>query len=394
MSLRDTAEYPMFSRTEMDRRYARAREAMAARGIDALLVTGEENFQYFTGGSASLALHYSNTRPSVLILPLERDPIIVTQSKHYIVAATYVADFREYVDLLQFPHGLVVDALEGAGLRHGRVGAELGQEQRMGIPVGAYLNVAAALPRVEFVDAADIVIRLRMVKSEEELRYMRKAAEVTGRARQRLFDRHIVSGMTERDVARAMRRLILEEGGDRTSFVHLQLDLPGCKNQFHYERPLRRGTVLAVDTGAYVWMYTVDYPRMATLGASTELQRRAHRAVRDVNQQMADALRPGVRCSELHRLAVQAIEKAGATVDEPAKLSRGRMGHGQGMLVTEPPSITPADHTVLEPGMVISTEPGLRMGDVHYLWEDVHVITEEGHEQLTLETPELREIPF
>jgi Metallopeptidase family M24 len=109
--------------------------------------------------------------------------------------------------------------------------------------------------RVEFVDAADIVIRLRMVKSEEELRYMRKAAEVTGLARQRLFDRHIVSDMTERDVARAMRRLILEEGGDRTSFVHLQLDLPGCKNQFHYERPLRKGTVLAVDTGAYVWMY-------------------------------------------------------------------------------------------------------------------------------------------
>ena len=44
--------------------------------------------------------------------------------------------------------------------------------------------------------------------------------------------------------------------------------------------------------------------------------------------------------------------------------------------------------------MVISTEPGLRMGDVHYLWEDVHVIAEDGHEQLTLETPELREIPF
>ena len=234
-----------------------------------------------------------NTRPSVLILPLERDPIIVTQSKHYIVAATYVTDFREYVDLLQFPHELVVDVLEGAGLRHGRVGAELGQEQRMGIPVGAYLKVAAALPRVEFVDAADIVIRLRMVKSEEELRYMRKAAEVTGRARQRLFDRHIVSGMTERDVARAMRRLILEEGGDRTSFRPPPArGTPGCKNQFHYERPLRKGTVLAVDTGAYVWMYTVDYPRMATLGAATELQRRAHRAVRDVNQRMADASGP------------------------------------------------------------------------------------------------------
>jgi Xaa-Pro aminopeptidase len=44
--------------------------------------------------------------------------------------------------------------------------------------------------------------------------------------------------------------------------------------------------------------------------------------------------------------------------------------------------------------MVISTEPGIRFGDVHFLWEDTHVITEDGHEQLTRETAELREIPF
>ena len=44
--------------------------------------------------------------------------------------------------------------------------------------------------------------------------------------------------------------------------------------------------------------------------------------------------------------------------------------------------------------MVVSTEPGLRMGDVHFLWDDTHVITEGGHEQLTLETAELRKIPF
>ena len=274
--------------------YARARAAMAARGIDALLVTGEENFQYFTGGSASLALHYSNTRPSVLILPLERDPIIVTQSKHYIVAATYVTDFREYVDLLQFPHELVVDALEGAGLRHGRVGAELGQEQRMGIPVGAYLKVAAALPRVEFVDAADIVIRLRMgeVGGGASLHAEGGGGHGAGppaalRPAHRVG--HDGAGRRPGHAPTSSWR----KAGTGPRSVHLQLEeLPGCKNQFHYERPLRRGTVLAVDTGAYVWMYTVDYPRMATLGAATELQRRAHRAVRDVNQRMADASGP------------------------------------------------------------------------------------------------------
>lgn len=52
------------------------------------------------------------------------------------------------------------------------------------------------------------------------------------------------------------------------------------------------------------------------------------------------------------------------------------------------------DHTVLEAGMVISTEPGVRSGPVQFLWEDVHVITETGHEQLTLETNELRELSF
>jgi Xaa-Pro aminopeptidase len=64
------------------------------------------------------------------------------------------------------------------------------------------------------------------------------------------------------------------------------------------------------------------------------------------------------------------------------------------MLFTEPPSVNPRDHTVLEPGVVVSTEPGIRLGDVSFLWEDVHVITDTGHEQLTLEPAELREIPF
>ena len=386
------AEYGMFSRREMDRRYAGARSLMRERGLDALLVTGEENFQYFAGGSASLALHYSLTRPNVLVLPLDGEPVILTQTKDYITLATYITEFREYFDVLRFPHQRIVEMLQE--FPHRRVGVELGQEQRLGIPAGAYLALVAAMSRTEFVDAADVFVKLRMVKSAEELVYMRKAADVTARARQRLFDRHVHPGMTERDVARTMRRLILEEGGDRTSFVHLQLDLPGCKNQFHYDRPLRQGDILAVDSGAYVGMYTIDYPRMATLGKATDAQKRAHAAVLEVTRRMAEALRPGVRCSELHRLALGAIEELGARVDRPEKLRGGRFGHGQGMLLTEPPSINPEDHTPLEPGMVISTEPGLRLGDVHVLWEDTHVITEDGHQQLTLETSELREIPF
>ena len=263
----------------------------------------------------------------------------------------------------------------------------------MGMPVGAYLDLVDAMPDAEFVDAADLIIRARMVKSPEELSFTRKAADVTGRARQRLFDL-VEPGMTERDVARLMRRLILEEGGDRTSFVILQLDEPGARNPFNYDRPLRKGDVLAVDSGAYVGMYTVDYARMATLGPASDLQKRVHRGALEVNGKMADALGPGVKCSDLHRIAVQAIQDAGLDTNPPGRSQFGRMGHGQGMLVTEPPSIVPGDDTVLEEGMVISTEPGMRSGDVQFLWEDVHVITSNGHEQLTTEISDLREIEF
>ena len=104
-------------------------------------------------------------------------------------------------------------------------------------------------------------------------------------------------------------------------------------------------------------MYSIDYARMATLGRATNLQKRVHAAVLEVNQVMIDALRPGLTCSELHRIGLEAMGPAGVERDAPSP-ELGRMGHGQGMLITEPPSVTPGDHTVLEPGMVISTEPG------------------------------------
>ncbi len=379
--------YAAFSREEMERRYARARELMARRGIDALFITNEENFQYFAGTTGTLALHYSNTRPAIFILPLEGDPIIlsgkiITQS---LEVSCHVKDLRGYTNIIDFPHELALEALRDAGLKNGRVGAELGQEQRLGMPVGDYLRLVEALPQVQFVDAAETVIRLRMVKSPEEVAYMKQAADITGRARQRMFDQ-VAPGMTERDVVRLLRRLILEEGGDRTSFVHLITDLPAAHSQHHLDRPLKKGNSLYVDAGAYVRSYTIDYPRIATLGKASEEHKRMHRTLLEINAMMADAMRPGVKCSELYRLGARAIEEAGYEM-----VPSGRIGHGQGLLLTEPPSISADDDTVLEPGMVVSTEPEITMT---FYWEDVHVVTEEGHQQLTLETDELREIPF
>jgi len=390
MASRDL-EYAMFSLEEMERRYARAREEMDRRGMDALFVTGEENFQYFAGTTASTALHASLTRPSVFILPLEGEPIVVTQGQDNLALGSYVADVRGYADLFEFPRAVVVQALRDAGTAEGSVGVELGQEQRLGMPAGAYQSLTSALPDVLFVDAADVIVKLRMVKSEEELAYIRQAGEVTARARQRLFGM-IRPGMTEREATRLMRRLILEEGGDGTSFVMLLLGIPGSRNRFSYDRKLNRGQVVGVDTGARVGMYTIDYTRWGVLGRAKDALRRMYVALLEVNRKMAAALGPGVRCSEVYRVGMEAIRKACVKNSGLNRFGPSRMGHGQGLLITEPPSIHPDDHTPLRPGMVLSTEPGLTADGVQMLWEDVFVITDNGSVQITRESDELTQV--
>ena len=360
---------------------------MAEQGLDALLVSGEENFQYFTGSTGTLALHYSCTRPAVLVLPREGEPVAVAGEMlvHSLTMTTCLRELRGYVAIERFPYAMVVEAIADLTGPGARIGAELGHEQRMGMPVGDYLAIVEALPEARFEDAGDLIVRLRMVKTPEEVAYMREAAAVTGRARQRLF-REIVPGMTERDAVRRLRQLILDEGGDRTSFVHLIAGAPACHSQHHLDRPLEKGRVLYVDAGAYVRFHTIDYARIATLGPASDAVRRGHEVLLEANARMIEALRPGVRCSEVHRIAAEVVTGAGYHL-----VPTGRMGHGQGICLTEPPSISPDDHTVLEEGMVISTEPEVA---IDMLWEDVHVITGDGSDQLTDEPTELCEIPF
>jgi Xaa-Pro dipeptidase len=226
-----------------------------------------------------------------------------------------------------------------------------------------------------------------MVKSKAEVGLMQKACEITGRARQRTFD-EIEMGMTEREIARVFGKFMLQEGADRVAFVHICSKLPYNPTYLHFERTIDVGNTIYLDGGASVWTYTCDYPRLATVGPASPKQIKYHRILTAINRKMADTLRPGLKCSDLYKLAIKLFKEVGGISDFPLKA--GRMGHGQGMMVTEPPSISIDDDTVLEPGFTLSTEPGF--GDGLHIWEDVHVITDDGHEQLSTESEDLREV--
>jgi Xaa-Pro aminopeptidase len=383
------AEGVVFSHRELRRRIEKAQELLKDARIDCLFMTGDENFHYFTGGAGMTHMR-SNTRPNIVIVPAEGEPIAITGAAFtpIIELAGAIRDIRPYTSILGAPVPLLAKALKDLGLKNRKVGVELGLEQRLNLPLKDYLELAKSLPDIEFLDASEIIWDLRMVKSKEEVALIRQACQITGHARQKTF-REVEVGMTEREIMRLFARHLLEAGGDRVSFIIVNTGIPSNSTYIYLDRPLKKGNVLSIDGGTYVHTYTCDYVRLAVAGNPTPDQERNHRVVREVSQQMAEALKPGLTCADIFKVGAKALKEEGFA----AHTKTGRMGHGQGILVTEPPSITAHDKTVLKPGMVISTEPsGPKTSRGSFTWEDVYVITDDGAERLSTETEEFFEI--
>jgi hypothetical protein len=149
------------------------------------------------------------------------------------------------------------------------------------------------------------------------------------------------------------------------------------------ERTLTPGDVLILDLGGVHDGYYCDFDRNFAVGAVPDAARRALEGVWRATEAGLAAARPGATCADLFRAMLGVMSGAGAS-----DASVGRLGHGLGMQLTEFPSIAPWDRTVLEPGMVLTLEPGMAFGDgavmVH---EENIVIREDGAELLTVRAP-------
>lgn len=382
---------------ELKQRKERVQELMRKQGIDALLITNDENFLYLVGLPGPYGMHRSNDRPGVAVIPSEGDPICIvsTSTESNIKPVVKKENLRVYTSTLGMPTELIVNALKEVGLENKRLGIEGGLSQRIGMPFNEYMQVLKVLPNIKLIDAAPLLWKMRMVKSETEIKYMKRSADIVNRARQKLFEQ-ISVGMTYREIKRAFYRLMMEEGADGPAFaIVASWPQDNIEGQPLLHRilvpdiPTRKGDALFLDGGAYVNAYTVDYNRWAVFGSPSPKMVKYHNIARDVSMKMGRALKPGVTCSDIFKIGKRELRNAGAY---PRLIRGGRMGHGQGMLWTEPPSIARDDETVLEPGTVVSTEPKAEAESTWVNWEDTWVVREDGAELLTDESCELKEI--
>ncbi len=370
---------------EYERRTARAQRLMTAAGFDALLFTTEPNVRYFSGFHTRF--WESPTRPWFLVVPREGRPIAVFPSiGAAAVAGTWIEDVRTWPAPRPEDDGvsLLAATLRETVGRFGRLGATFGPETHLRMPLADFERLRDLLRPHEFADATPIIRELRRIKSPAEIEKIRFVARLASDAFEALPER-IRRGDSERTICRAFRRDLLARGADDTPYVAAASGPEGYDNIIMGpgDRVPAEGDVMIIDTGATFDGYFCDFDRNFAFGRPSDRVRRAYGTVYEATRVGLEAARPGATAAEVWARMWRVLEAGGALASDV-----GRLGHGLGMQLTEGFSVMEGDGTRLEPGMVMTIEPGMTFAPGRLMvHEENIVITEDGAELLSRRAP-------
>jgi Xaa-Pro dipeptidase len=383
----------VFPDGELRARAERARALLEEAGLDALLVSGDfssgSNYFWLSGHlPRDFQLNYS--RPHVMVLPRAGEPFlwVYDVNAENARAASWVEDVLAYTP--PFDGAALGRALRERGLGSARIGAELGEDQRLLLPAGELRALEAELPGADVVDAAALLWRLRMLKSDAEVALVAEACRVNGEGLRRAFAR-LGAGDDEVEVARAVGAAIVEAGAVRPPYAQVNV-LSEAKARAHGggsrllgplgEHALAEGDLLFVDSGAVVSGYWGEFVRMASVGEPAEAKRRHHEAIRRIVRRSIDeTLVPGAsfrevveRLAGFYRDEEYGEEQYGAYLRTPPL----HYCHGVGLAGSEPPFVRHDSDDPLEPGMVITAEAYLSVDGMTYASEEDVLVTADG----------------
>lgn len=270
----------------------------------------------------------------------------------------------------------------------------LGSAKRIGLnaPAIAWNRVRQfqeLLPDAEFVDVADAIIKARLVKDETEIALIRAACAVTSEVAAEIPSM-LREGLTERELAASIAGAIQARGG---SIAFPTIVCYGANgSQPHYspgDVPLRRGDMILIDFGTKKDHYCSDITRMYLFGKASESQRRMFDVVMEAQLGALGRTTAGTVGRDVHRHAAGIIDDT----EFRGRFIHG-LGHSIGLDVHDGGGLNDASELVLEPGMILTIEPGVYVpGEGGVRIEDTVLVTENGPEILTPVTKELREVP-
>ncbi|HEX7002917.1 MAG TPA: Xaa-Pro peptidase family protein [Trueperaceae bacterium] len=326
-------------------------------GLDALIVTSPANVRYLSGFAT----------------PKDGRVFIGKEGSWLLTDARYTAQAAEETLL---PREIRRDWLPWVAERvgEGRLGFEADD-----LSVASYEDLRKLLA-TEPVPLRSLLRDRRMVKRPSEIDALREAARLTDAA----FD-HILTvlepGMSEVDVALELERLMRSQGAEAKSFDIVVAS--GYRSAMPHgvasAKKLETGDLVTLDFGATVDGYHADMTRAVAIGKIDAELRAMYEAVLEALEESLAATGPGRAGADLDGLARRALARHGLEQQFAHSL-----GHGVGLDIHEGPQVSRNSADTLRPGMAVTIEPGVYVpGKGGVRIEELVVITEDGHEQLS-----------
>ncbi|MGI9023732.1 MAG: M24 family metallopeptidase [Acidimicrobiales bacterium] len=361
-------------RMDISDRAPRLRGRLADAGCDAVLVTNLVNIRYLSGftGSAALLLVRSDD------LLLVTDGRYCDQATEELAAAAVVATVHVGRTMTE-QREVVSDAVRAIG----RLGLEA-----EAVTWAQHRRFAAEwFPDAELVPTEDLVEALRRVKDAGEIDRMAAAARIADAALASTRTM-LLHGATESEFALALDFAMRSEGADGPSFDTIVASGPNGAKPHHSptDRRIEPGELVVVDFGAQVDGYCSDMTRTLCVGEpSSATTRRMVEVVARSQQAGVAAVRGGASAHSVDDACRAVIAEAGW-----ADAFLHSTGHGVGLEIHEAPRVASTSTEVLEPGYVVTVEPGVYLADHGGVRiEDTVVVTAEGCDTLTNAPKEL-----
>lgn len=364
-------------KNEFSSRLARFRDALRAAGIDAAIIGPSADFRYLTGCGARISERFVG-----LLVPAASTPLLIVpalEEPHFSASGLPIRTWQDGED----PIALLATTVQQNSPQLIGVNDELW--------AAFLLPLQQSLPGVRFCSVSPLLSNLRSVKSAAELALLREAVARVDAAWARFCRTASLVGHTERQVAARLTELLLEEGLDEVAFC-IVASGPNAASPHHEpsHRVIAAGDPVVIDIGGPYRGYFADLTRTPLAGALTDREfASAYEAVLEAQEAAFAAVRPGVPCETIDRIARDVLAQHSL-----AHAFIHRLGHGLGLSVHEPPYLVSGNPQLLRPGMVMTIEPGVYLpGRWGVRIEDVVVVTETGAERLTSSPHDLLELP-
>lgn len=394
--------------SDIDRK--RAERLLAATGLDGLVLLQPESFRYATGAAAGVATMWGRAGAAIALVPA--DParrlgaVISDHAAGGLAGRSDAIDIRTHriwidsvkltgheaigeIDIAYHAQkivgarpetfdqdrcfGLLADLLTDFGLSQARIGVDLSF-----MPAADFERLRRAIPDVTWVDASEILLKLRAIKNPREITLLRHAA-AAAEAGLKAMAAAVSDGQKLPALSAAWK-----------SGAHAGAAKAGHGLSGHWDfisvggnladpnAIVRPGALIKADVGALVEGYSSDGARTFVLGAPAPLAVEILKALQDAFQAGLEKIVPGNAFSDVHAAAVKSMRRSGFN-----EYSRGHFGHSVGANtgIEEWPFFSADSREIIEPDMVVALEtPFYAPGFGALMIEDQFLVTDRGTE--------------